>query len=485
MQRPRLRYVVYSGLVTASVLGLLELGARVLERTGLVDTFRPDSAASYVEHPIFERKGAWIRVSPDAQRKMSPAEFRMRAPGWRDFAIGGSFLWGFPWSRAGQHDAGSIPFWLRAELLALHPSTTMEVVNIAANGVPSYMEREFSQMVLELDPDLLLVASCNNEGGPEPSEVQKALHQLGGFRLLASVVAKEPRAEERKAAPLPLEEVERVRGAFRANLESMAAMTEEAGVPLLLTTLPANFRYDQMEFVAGLPGMTRDGLPDCARDGYRQAYVGDFAAARRTFSGCSDVPEVAQWLALRDLQEGRPAPRPDPLEALWGSCVSEGVELYYGGQHASAVERLGGCDDNVPEALRWIGLAQLALGQIEAARTTLEQSIEVFPRVRCRPSMNAIIREVAAEHAHVHLVDLDEASRALAPGGIPGYEQFVDNNHMHWSALARMADEILRVMEEEALVPRPEHGETIRRPDRAKLAAAAGLPPDLRAIPVR
>ncbi len=471
----RVRYVLYSLLVTAAALWALNAGVELLEHKGFIDTWRPDEAAVYVDDGLFEVRGKQVRTSRAAERKLSPSRFRGEAPGWRAFVLGGSFIWGLPWSEAGVHDDGSLPFWLRKELGARHRGP-VEVINLAASGVPSHWVRRQASEALRFDPDVLIVASCNNEGGPEPSAVRQRLHQLGGYRLLSNLLQADVTTDRRRSMVLPDPEVDALRQRFRANLEAVASEATAAGVPVLLATLPANFRYDRMEFVPGLPGIVDEAQREsgCAVAGYMQAYRRDFEAAERTFAGCRDVPEVAQWLALRALQTGRPAPQPNPLVDRWGACVAGGIEAHYAGDHAAAIEHLSQCGGNAPEALRWIGLAQLDAGLLEEATTTLEQSIEVFPRVRCRPSFNRVVREVAAAHPGVHLVDLDAASRARAPDGLPGSEQFVDNNHMTWAALAHMADEFLAVLDAQGLAPPNPRDKVL---DRSKLAQDCELPP--------
>ena len=58
----------------------------------------------------------------------------------------------------------------------------------------------------------------------------------------------------------------------------------------------------------------------------------------------------------------------------------------------------------------WIGLSRFELGESDAAKADLEQATELNPRNRCRPSFNAIIRELAESEEHVQLVDLEAAA---------------------------------------------------------------------------
>jgi hypothetical protein len=73
--------------------------------------------------------------------------------------------------------------------------------------------------------------------------------------------------------------------------------------------------------------------------------------------------------------------------------------------------------------------------------------VEVFPRNRCRPSYNDVLREIAAARPSTTLVDLDAAARAASPGGIPGPELFRDYCHMEWRGYLAMARTVLEVLE--------------------------------------
>ncbi|MCP4867297.1 MAG: tetratricopeptide repeat protein [Proteobacteria bacterium] len=103
-----------------------------------------------------------------------------------------------------------------------------------------------------------------------------------------------------------------------------------------------------------------------------------------------------------------------PAAAPPSACVQEGIDLYRSDRHEDAIDRLQSCDE-IADALRWSGLSMVQLERFDEARAALEQSVELRPRNRCRPSFNRIIRETAAAHEGVHLVDLDAAARTALP----------------------------------------------------------------------
>jgi hypothetical protein len=132
--------------------------------------------------------------------------------------------------------------------------------------------------------------------------------------------------------------------------------------------------------------------------------------------------------------------------------VADGIILYHQGRYDDATEQLETCPD-LTRAMRWIGLSLYESGKTELAKAVLEQSVELTPMGRCRPSLNRVVREVAEEYDHVHLVDLESAAQRSSPAGVPGSELFVDNCHMTWEGYALMGEEVRRVLEQTGVGP--------------------------------
>ena len=193
-------------------------------------------------------------------------------------------------------------------------------------------------------------------------------------------------------------DTERIRAEFRENLEAIVQAAAAHDVSVLLATLPVNLRFD-----------------------------------RGT--------------------EGHTIPSPTPTDGGSGPapCVEEGMERFHANHPGEAITILERCED--VEAVRGRGLVELQRGNLDEARFLLEQYLELMPQNRCRPSFNAIIREIAAAAPHVTLVDLQARARALAPQGIPGEELFLDVCHMNRAGDAAMADEVLRVLRASGLGP--------------------------------
>jgi hypothetical protein len=408
MSIPLRRKLLYSTILLASMIAtllLIEAGVRWAERQDLVQTHRQDDLVHYVEGDLF-------RLDEEGEHWVSTDYLRMSAPpnrirvhkgqAWRMMTTGGSFVRGMPYGDPdGTERPGTMQFWLRQRLTERYPQAEIEVVNLGASGQNSSRVLGFVKELVQLDPDLLFVATCNNEGALPPGRVMSTLHDQASYRLLVKWLVPEPDAAERSTFMLQDPDTEAVRQAFRANLEAIVRTAGEARVPLLLATLPVHLRY-----------------------------TGD------------DWGNVLEQGFLNDQVERRNA----------DACILAGIELYQANQLKQAEEQLQRCE-NKAEALRWMGLCAYRRYRFDQARAMLEQSVELIPRGRCRPSFNEIIREVAAASPGVVLVDLDAATRAAAPHGIPGPELFHDNCHMTWDGYETMARTVQEALQQAGLEP--------------------------------
>jgi len=415
-------------LAAVLVLGAANALVEWLERRGLVDTFRgrDDFVRTVDEAPWADAGDGFYETTPYARRTMVPSRFRVDKQGaWRVFLLGESFMMGTPYAH--QKDEvekpGGIASWLRVALDEVLPGHAIEVVNAAAGGQVSDRVKEIAEIALGYQPDLLVVATCNNEGVLPLNDVTRALRTAGGFRMLTKWLAPSTAPEGRAYYSPADRDLEAVRANFRRNLDTIVTAAAARGVTVLLCTLPANLRYN------------------------------DFHQGRFATGG---------WGSTN---------REDQLTG----CALEGSLLVEQARHADALQVLGACDD--VEALRWMGFALIALERWDEARTVLEQYLELVPRNRCRPSFNAVIRDVARHHPNVRLVDLEARAKAQAPYGVPGYEQFDDYCHMKWNGYADMADEILVALQRYQLLP---SGGAPQRPrtDRETLRKRFGIVSD-------
>lgn len=474
------------GTTAAFFLGLNALVERA-EDVGLLETTSAVPPVQLVAEPLFaEADGAWA-TTEYAEHSLIRSRFPLeKGDAWRMFVLGGSWAMGSPYQGQGERTGswpGGVPGFLRSSLESSARRRT-EVINAAAGGQDSHRVARIAATVVDLQPDALLVATCNNDGAPPPSAVASFLAKQGVARLLSQL---------RPAAPATWHGAQDadsliLRRAYEANLEGIAQLTGARGVRLYLATLPTHLEYlgfepGHLPSGPGRPdvdleplraGLAADPLPvidplsfagvePCVH-AKRLADANDPEAALPLLQRCIQNPigehilsQVAAptlaWAWLRRgerIEEAR-----GELARHVGPCVADAVVELHTDRPAQALQRLQGCTDDLAEALRWIGFAHRALGHEEEARAAWRQSVEYRPRTRCRPSFNEVVRAVAARHEHAVLVDLEAAYEAW-PAPPTDRPWFLDFCHMDWtgySAMGRAVFEVLKAHEPGLLAP--------------------------------
>jgi lysophospholipase L1-like esterase len=468
LSKPRL--LAFSALTAAVLLLAVNTAVERLEQLGVVATLRPGDFVQHVDDEIFveTESGHWVK-SPYALKTMVRGGFSDDpAPDRRIFLVGGSFAMGGPFAdpSTGDEREGTPSSWLRAFLRASNPGLRVEVVNAGAMGQDSHRVRRVSELLFDHHPSALVVASCNNEAWMPEGEVREALRSLGGYRLLDRLLRPEPAARPRLHTPTDNEDA--LRAQFEANLRDIARMGRERGVPVYLSTVPVNLRYSGLEREAAWQGADLENA-DCLQRGISLAEQLLDEEAAQVLGTCAGAPESELWLALLDLRMAGSTPRRSHLVDELGECVTAGLERFYGGAYEAAISQLSTCD-NVHEALRWVGLSQLALGNVRGATAALEESVNLFPRNRCRPEFNEVVRSIASEGEGVYLVDLDRAVRVVADQGLPGADLFVDVCHMNQRGYGIVAEAMWHALKDSGLL-----GETNSVPELEQTAAALGI----------
>ncbi len=432
---PTWRKVLYAAVVTVVVLGTANLLIAQLERGEVIDTLRPDDVVHHIDDALITlNDGSW-RTTAYAERGMLPLEIDAeRVPErLRILLTGGSFAMGTPYShqRHGEERPGGMAAWLRAELTARDPHHPPEVLNLAAGGQSSTRVVRILEQTAPLQPDVVIVASCNNEGSMTPNAIEEGLRTLAGVRFLSKLLRPGPDDETRPLYAPQDADWQSLQAIFERNLARVVQLTREQGAELLLCTLPINLRYQ-----GWIPGTLR-----APKEG-------------------GGLRPVARECKAGDCAHDTTEPCIDQAQALWDA-----------GEVDAAQSLLDGCDDL--EGLRMLGLMEYERGEYASARRLLEQYTDLVPRGRCRPSLAQLIREQAAESSDTTLVDLDAHARSLSPDGIADPALFVDNCHMSWVGYRLMTDALLHALERRGLVP----AATTDGVDRYEHATGLGLPP--------
>ena len=427
MMRPK--PALFAVVAVTLFFGLVELALWIAGVETLIHERDPFAGFSERIRVFGPDSGEYKTLPRSVSHSFNPQTFRLEKPdnGLRIFVLGGSSAYGFPWG-AGQ----AFPRFLGQALAASRPERSVEVVNAAAMSYGSHRLRILARELLDYDPDLLIVYGGHNEfverrfyrnmltRPAETDPLRLVLYRWrlysAGVRLYEHIAAHDdlPDARERSAAELLGVDVVREHSVdvddaqradalrhFEENLVALVTLAGEAGVPVVLCTVPSNLR-----------GWTPN-----------QSVFG---------------PRVA------------PDARASVLEILHESRAA-----LDSGDATAAVPLLQGALETAPgyaETHFLIGRAYDALGRFEEARRSFAAARDHDAKpTRASSAVNDAIRRIAEEHG-LTLVDVESAFDDLAHDGLPGFDLFEDYVHPTPEAHRRIALEIWRPLEEDGWV---------------------------------
>ena len=334
-ERPPFRHIVYAVVVAVAFLWLLNFGIEVLESHDVLDTTRPDDVVHFVDEALFEVVTgtadllAWYEARGIPEAEVLPAVMHYPRNGpdpdpsrrylvtsayaekfmipmvvpedkgdsWRMLILGASFAMGTPYTHQqdGFERKGGMSSFLREGLAFRYPQDDIEVLNLAVGGQTSHRVARVAETLEDIDPDVVLIATCNNEGPPPPSELNERLHKLAGYRLLSRLLTAEVQRDDRFMHPRQLMDADSIERSFRANLEDIAASTRSLHVPVLLATMPVNYRY------------TNEHPPyaPCIEPGVELIRAGRYEEALPVLVECQEVTEAARWMGSALFHLGR------------------------------------------------------------------------------------------------------------------------------------------------------------------------------------
>src|SRR5262245_12023501 len=330
--------IIYSAIVCAFVLFAVNFAIERLTRSGQIELDTRDSGIVYLSDAPYVRSGDFYVTNPQVRNTLIASRFRAdKGDAWRLFVLGESFAMGTPYVHQDQPQAqeGGIASWLSADLQALYPSQPIEVINAGAGAQNSHRVRRIAEEVVQLQPDAVLIAACNNEGTLPPGRVDEILHCSGGYRLLAKLAAPLLEPEQRSLFTPQDPDVDAIRAAFEHNLQAIVDAAGRQNVAVLLCTMPVNLQF------AGL-----------------------------------GAGHLFQHIRDHSYEEPKPS-----------ECTQRAAERLHNHDAQAAVAVLRPCELDL-EGLRTLGLALFQLRQFDEARAVLSQYSELAPRNRCRPSLN-------------------------------------------------------------------------------------------------
>ena len=409
--RSRRRWFRFAAVLAGlAPLVALELGLRVFGAARPDDA--PDPFAGFArEIPLFERDGGVYRTSRARAPFIAPQEFAAAKPpgAFRAFCFGGSTVYGHPYT-----GDTAFPQWLELELAGSDPSRPWQAINCGGISYASYRIAPMVKEVLHYQPDLIIVATGHNEFLED--RTYHSLKTRSGFRtwlqrqaysLHTVTLARRWLVRDRPGPPpdgaatdgggeLPPHLVTRldfasgyasyrrddpwwqtVAAQFDESVRQIVADCQAAHVPVLLVRLGSNLR-------------------DCP------PYKSEHGA------GLAPGPE-ADWQAAFDLATA--AEKADPAQALRHYLAAAALDP----EHALLNFRIARLLDR-------LGRPAEALPYFEKARDA-----DICPLRITAPLEQALLR-IAGE-THTPLVDAARLIAARSPGGIPGYDWYVDHVH--------------------------------------------------------
>ncbi len=410
-------------LIPALVFGLLELGLRLADYGYPTDFFLDGSQlerrGTLIDNPEF---GRWVFPS-DLDRTPRSVSFaipaRKPAGTYRVFVVGESAAMGFP------DPSSSFPRVLEVMLRMRYPGKDFEVVNASVVAINSHVVLPIARQCLRQSADLLVVHLGNNEvvgpfgaaGVLGPYSPHRSLIRanlwikttktgqlLGGrLRALRSNAAGPRRWDGMGMfvnSPVAAddERLPRIYDHFRANLEDICAAAADAGVPVLVCTVPVNLR-DSAPFgsahAAGLGPEAITAWDETYQDGVRREAAGDFAGAARCYEEAARTDDRFADLAFR----------------------------------------LGRCD--------------AALGETGEARRQFARARDLDTlRFRADTTVNETIRRVVGTARGARLADAERAFEEGSPSGIPGEEFFLEHVHMNFHGNYTVARTVFQTLAE-------------------------------------
>ena len=284
MPRPRplplAKKLLFAAVPLVVVLLVLTVGLRALERAGLVSTVRDGDRVLYLT-PDYLR----VIQTPDGERvQLMDAQYpevvqaSMAQPKPQDVfrivVVGRSFIRGEHYRGAdeGLGGYGSIPAWMQALLDHRYPSQRFEVINAGGSAQSSYAVRDSVDALLQVEPDLVLVASGANEGSAPPTAYNQALHSWVLYRAMKKGLLGEIPVEERPMLQPQDLGAEELLGRYRDNLKLIARAGHNAQVPMAWVALPVNLLGYGRRFELGQGSETwRAGQQLCSQARYGEA----------------------------------------------------------------------------------------------------------------------------------------------------------------------------------------------------------------------
>lgn len=377
---------------------ILTITLEILEQRKIIDTQSSDDRVNYLDRDWLEKiknNNGWEYQIHDRHMIQSSFILPKKEGTFRIFVSGGSFAMGSPYVVQYENDSlvGGFPDWILAELELRFPDTKFELINAATGGQNSNRVRQIVDRLAKTQPDLMIVATGNNEGYVPATRLNESLHQWAIYRLLKKSIKPAVALHQRELYAPQDHDSKEIEKQYRDNILSMIKACKMSNVPLILCTLPINLKFKG---------------PDPQVHG--------------KYSDKSDDEWIGTGMVLLDEKDDIAA-----FEAF-SKSKNVGMASFY---LAQILERKK---------------------NYEQAKQLYQLHVQHIPKNRIRPSYNDFLRQVAKQSG-VLLADLDKVLQSVSPTGIISPHLFTDYCHLTLNGYYLCGQEILRLVLQDNLIP--------------------------------
>ncbi len=321
----------------------------------------------------------------------------------RIFFVGGSASAGWP-----HPDGETYTDYLESALYRAFPDREIEILNISAHAYAAYRVRLIVDEILAFQPDLIVIYSGNNEF-----------------------------VEQRQYAVAdnwydPVARIANLSTAYRL-LRGSPALSSLFATSSLSAEARGGIAMEQWSKIEGLPATLRTDAAQFQKVKEHYAF-----SIRSMLQGAKDLGIPAVLLTVptntRDWQPNVSAERAEGEPArTWRKAYRAGRAAFIRAQNEQAVDWLQKAVDADPgHAGTHYHLARAleASGRLADANVSYDRARDLDANpFRALTAFNDILRGLAREFDHVHLVDADRLFRDASAPRAPGFDLFLDYVH--------------------------------------------------------